>query len=519
MEDKIINILQVGTDNWASTHTIPQNLKWYFLDKNDLPLFINSLDNVAKWFQLSEDEVLKFNAFILTDKNYPEELLNLSDLIEPYTIFYDASKMTSAKKIRAFLYQKCFQSVDFDNKEATLHLFSKSLFVGQYGMKFHIDHLSLPSDLQLKSYFKGYHYLNMNSFFGSSFRPIAFHKFNYPYDKDKFLELWWEIIHDSTIEVQIRIRLLTGPLYSNVVRDVILTGDDLKSPYTLDFSESGYLSVSLLAKGYGSIKIGPTHFRNGRGGLGQFILGGERHADKFGQEFMSYFEPGDFKPPLNVYFSGYRSAEGFEGYFMMKKMGAPFLLITDPRLEGGAFYLGSSEFEDKICKVIEDKLKLLDFTNKELILSGLSMGTFGAMYYGTKLIPHAIIAGKPLLNLGTMAKNLKLKRPDEFATSLDLLQLKAGDLSDDSLNVLNQYFWKSYDKADLSDTLLAIAYMIHDDYDIEAYQNLLDFETKNKPHIIGKGWIGRHNDNSNAITNWFLNQFDDVMKRDFKRIE
>lgn len=46
-----------------------------------------------------------------------------------------------------------------------------------------------------------------------------------------------------------------------------------------------------------------------------------------------------WKPPLNVYFSGYRPAEGFEGYFMMNKMNAPFILIGDPRLEGGSFYL------------------------------------------------------------------------------------------------------------------------------------------------------------------------------------
>ncbi len=33
------------------------------------------------------------------------------------------------------------------------------------------------------------------------------------------------------------------------------------------------------------------------------------------------------KPPLNVYFSGYRTAEGFEGYYMMKRMNAPFFMI------------------------------------------------------------------------------------------------------------------------------------------------------------------------------------------------
>ena len=39
-----------------------------------------------------------------------------------------------------------------------------------------------------------------------------------------------------------------------------------------------------------------------------------------------YFNPGDLKPPLAVYFSGYRSAEGFEGRGMM---GAWAVLFAD----------------------------------------------------------------------------------------------------------------------------------------------------------------------------------------------
>ena len=81
-----------------------------------------------------------------------------------------------------------------------------------------------------------------------------------------------------------------------------------------------------------------------------------------------------------MYFSGYRP-EGFEGYFMMNKMNAPFILIGDPRLEGGSFYLGSETFEQGIINVIQKALDFLDFKHDELILSGLSMGSFGALYY------------------------------------------------------------------------------------------------------------------------------------------
>ena len=38
---------------------------------------------------------------------------------------------------------------------------------------------------------------------------------------------------------------------------------------------------------------------------------------------------------------------------MMKRMNAPFILIADPRIEGGAFYLGSKNYEQAIRKVIQ----------------------------------------------------------------------------------------------------------------------------------------------------------------------
>ncbi|MGC4432596.1 accessory Sec system protein Asp2, partial [Streptococcus suis] len=67
------------------------------------------------------------------------------------------------------------------------------------------------------------------------------------------------------------------------------------------------------AKGAGKLSIGALHWRYSRMGLGRFVLGGKRIADSKRQELFYYFNPGDMKPPLNVYFSGFRGAEGFEG--------------------------------------------------------------------------------------------------------------------------------------------------------------------------------------------------------------
>ena len=48
---------------------------------------------------------------------------------------------------------------------------------------------------------------------------------------------------------------------------------------------------------------------------------------------------------------------------MMKRMNAPFILIADPRIEGGAFYLGSENYEQAIRKVIQNALDYLGFAN------------------------------------------------------------------------------------------------------------------------------------------------------------
>ena len=106
---------------------------------------------------------------------------------------------------------------------------------------------------------------------------------------------------------------------------------------------------------------------------GYFIPGGKRLTSPEGEELFSYFEKGDGKPPFAVYFSGYRQQEGFEGYYMMRNLGCPFILFTDPRSEGGAFYVGNEAYESLIVDEIREKMETLGFTKKDLVLSGASM--------------------------------------------------------------------------------------------------------------------------------------------------
>ena len=300
-------------------------------------------------------------------------------------------------------------------------------------------------------------------------------------------QIWPEFKVEGDAKIQYTLRLT--PVYSTdqPVEKLIYEQDDLDTPIELPARPyQTYVSVSIKAKGKGTLFIGAIHKRWSRLELGQFILGGKRYSDENKQEFIHYFHPGDLKPPLNVYFSGYRTAEGFEGYFMMKRMNAPFILIADPRIEGGAFYLGSENYEQAIRKVIQNALDYLGFANNQLILSGLSMGSFGALYYATKLNPAAVIVGKPLINLGTIANNMKLVRPNDFGTSLDILRLNQNGITNKDVVQLDNHFWKQIQHSDLSMTTFAIAYMEHDDYDKYAFQDLLPVLTKQHARVISK---------------------------------
>lgn len=72
--------------------------------------------------------------------------------------------------------------------------------------------------------------------------------------------------------------------------------------------------------------LGNLELRWARYGLGTFINGGQAWQDlESRDEVQFFFNPGDLRPPLCVYFAGYHSKKSFEGYFMMKKMKVPYL--------------------------------------------------------------------------------------------------------------------------------------------------------------------------------------------------
>ncbi len=398
--------------------------------------------------------------------------------------------------------------------DTDIHLF----FMHSYGEKFAPQALSISQYFKGKVFWNGFSGVELEGEYGEDYFQIACWRYNAPIQNGETIDFWLEYEKDDSVSVQLKIEQFQTGLLSNLQNRLVFSEKDLNSLiYIENQKANGSVFVSLHAKGKGKLKIVGLHDRHSRKSYGSFLPGGIRKVTSKREEVFLYFDPGDMKPPLNVYFSGYKTKEGFEGYNIMRKMGAPFLLVAESRLEGGGFYLGDKEYEDYIVSGIQNCLNQLGFDRSQLILSGLSMGTFGALYNGCKLRPHAILLGKPLASLGDIAVNERISRPGGFPTSLDVLVKNYGDMSEKSIDALNHRFWDLFDQTDWSQTKFIVSYMLEDDYDMTAYDRLISHIDDIGVEIIGKGVHGRHNDDTYSIVAWFKNQYEGILKSDFGR--
>lgn len=151
------------------------------------------------------------------------------------------------------------------------------------------------------------------------------------------------------------------------------------------------------------------------------------------------------------------------------------------------------------------------------VLSGASMGTFGSLYYGSKLSPHALLLAKPLANMGNVARNERILRAGGFATSLDILMKNYDNLSDEAIEQLNNRMWDRFDSADWSQTKFIISYLYEDDYDPDGYPSILLHLKSSGVEVYGKGSHGRHTDNSANVMAWFKSQYNNLLHDDFSR--
>ena len=494
-----IRTLQLGTKNWSEVYKIPSCLEFSFA-------------------QIFEKEPKSLYDLVFVDRELSEnEIKLLCKVTKAYTVFF-IEDVTMTKEMEWFSSCKMGQKIARCDIQKFLSNEARNYFSKSYGEKFVFKNLAIVKEFSGSIVWNGNYSVKLEGDFGEEFHQVAFWRNNIPVFKGQAIDFWLECNKDSEVEIALSITQFRNGSLSTVQQEWFFKREDTEKVMTIDNQmETGPIFVSLLAKGKGKLEIIALHDRYSRRGHGEFLPGGKRYVSSKREEIFYYFDPGDLKPPLNVYMSGYKTMQGFEGYYMMRKLGSPFLLIAEPRLEGGSFYMGDEEYENSMVSIIQAHMKALGFSNEEVILSGMSMGSFGALYYGCDILPHTIIVGKPLANIGDVAQNERLHRPGGFPTSLDVLNYICKDTDKEAIEKLNARFWKKFDNADWKKSRFVVAYMKEDDYDSKAYQMLITHLKTGGVEVYGKGIHGRHNDATGEIAAWFRGQYEIILEEYFSR--
>jgi accessory secretory protein Asp2 len=490
-----MRVLQIGRDDWSTLCRIPHDVEWIFAYCADPAAF-------------DADLIGHLDVTILDSACSLDHLEAIEALITPYTLLVrdDLDKAGFDAGPEEFFARKAAVRVDMGDRQRLIDDLPRKYFAKQFGQKLEIRTAVVPPFHRSEVRFEGNAYL-VTTINLQDWRQLVTWKENISHQSERPLELWPQFEVDPGCEIEFRVQLIRSGTADVIAFQGSFSQGEPSEPVIINSPTSGYLACSVFARGSGQVKVGPIHYRHSRLGAGQFLPGGRRIVDAVRDELFYYFHPGNLQPPLNIYFAGYRPAEGFEGYFMMTGLRHPFLLITDPRLEGGRFYLGSLELESKLAEVIREHIEELGFRERDVIFSGLSMGSFGALYYGSQFDAHAIIAGKPIVDLGHVAKRARLERPQEFRTILDIVNFwnREGDTSADSFTQSLIARWSG--NPGFGDTKILMSYMLQDDYDDKAYYTLLGSQTAKATTIIARGYQGRHNDDNASIVAWFSGQY------------
>ena len=494
-----IRILQIGTENWNKLYDIPENVRIIFPD--------GKLEKKKEIYEL-----------VILERNLTEEEVEIVRAMSMTYCFFAIDSFNMDRVTAKLFKQRMGKILRKDVIQPFLDREAKKFFSKPYGEKFKPENVGVAQGFKGSVKWNGQYSVSLDGEYGAKFNQIAFWRTNIPLEKDQAVDIWLEYKKSDGVELELSAKQFVSGSLADVLDSWVFSEEDLMNPVIVEGKKgSGPIYFSLRARGAGELDIIALHDRISRWNLGTFMIGGERHVTSEREEIFSYFDPGDMKPPLAVYFSGYKTQEGFEGLYMMRKMGCPFLLIAEQRFEGGGFYMGSPEYEQMMVDIIEKYLGKLGFYPDQLILSGISMGTIGSMYYGCDLRPHALILGKPLSSLGTIAENERLKRPKGFPTSLDLLHYHGGGLDKAAVKRLNNRFWNKIKATDFSHTKFIVSYMFEDDYDATAYNRLLTELNSAGVQVYGKGLHGRHNDNTAGIGAWFKGQYERILRDDFER--
>lgn len=510
-------VLQLGANNWQNRYKIPADIEWVFND----PDYFDHLPKPKKEKGKRTPKQQKFFNLViisspvsLTDEVWEK----LQWKVDPYRVIYVPEVINRLSPAGEKFLELNQGRISSSDPQIIIDDINRKYYAEEYGgFKMAPSRLIINQRL-VKGEFKypdpGHFTTRINS---PLWQTLANYRDNWYIAPGKQMKIWLEFEQDIDVEIRFRIFLNDGTNQHRYIIDLKNHSEPVIPIPVQDYGQ--FASVAIEVRGVGELTLGYVHGRWTRYGVGHYIPGGKRLVDPINnEEIPYYFNPGDGKPPLNVYFAGVNLNEMFEGKNLMRRLHAPSICFFDPRLSLGEFFV-SDNLQKQIAKLIKQKLADLQFTNQQLVVSGISEGSYAAMRIGAPLEPKAIIMGKLLANLGHIAQRGRLHRPNDFQPSYDIVTRIINNESNIyDLEQLDESYWRSLRECDLTHTKIFVAYMESDDFDNISFNRFADTPAiKASEEFAYQGYPGRHNDNSVAISNWFKERYRQVMRDDFGR--
>ena len=320
-------VLQIGEDDWSLDVNLPETVEWYYLNVLTIS---TDLDTLLAFDQT--DNRRFFDSVLITSPVSERLLEPLMDSIEAYTLFQDTGLHLQPTSDKGLFRRKILRTLDITGShQDKVNFLILNSFKDQYGDKLWVSDMDVSPHFSGDIAYNGHVSLTFTGDFGEDFQPLFSYRYNF-LNLQIATELWQEYHKEGQCNIQLEILCFATGTLGEIAKVVIASEDEMKVPILLPPDETiRSYAVSVSARGNGQLSFGPLHKRHSRMGLGQFLLGGSSKSDALRQEVHYYFNPGDMKPPLTVYFAGFRPAEGFEAFYLMKSLQGPFLLLSDPR--------------------------------------------------------------------------------------------------------------------------------------------------------------------------------------------
>ncbi|MBP2058873.1 accessory secretory protein Asp2 [Lactobacillus colini] len=499
-----MKILQLGKENWKDKYQIPVGIDWHY---NDFP------DNVTN----NEKDSL-YAGVIISEKIElsSENWKKLQWLVNPRCVLYNDSIYDQlSKDAQIFLKYQLAEKITEDPQILINHLLVR-YYTKQSGIRILPADLALNEEIASEFEYADSGHMRLEIDTQGDWANLGSYRNVLYVDPNKLLDLWLEF---KANDIQLRLKIFIN--YNSEIHEYTLPLHSIKET-TFDLpisSKERFGCITVEAKGKGKLEYGILHARWSRDNKGILLVGGKRIVNPQNrEEIVYYFNPGDLKPPLNIYFAGANELERFEAYETFRNFHSPSLLFADMRLTIGEFYDDYDGFMgQQIIAKITETLDNLSFGRSQLIINGISMGSYAALKYGPLLKPYMINVSKPITNLGLIALRTRLHRPKIFDTIFDIDYQINHDISKNGLEQMDKAFWDKFNNYDLSETRLFVSYMKNDDYDNKTITNLKSsIAIKKARQVTYKGFMGRHNDDYDVI-GWFLSRLGQVIREDFNR--